>query len=172
MKRSPSPSIDYLDERRGYWTEIEFYDSYLVIRRSHRMHSIALTFSVLIIGLLIAGLLQSVAVLLIIAGFILTTANGQRIADRKRFPIVFCQNVKSAKADFEHGRYFDRKLVRKIIVRENKNRSGDDFHLVQIYMKVKEVDNLVLLYQQAWTVESEEKTEEFAKQIREWLVTT
>ena len=136
------------------------------------MHWIPQTLSLLIVALLVLPLSQSpvgLMFLFLVALFILTTWNGQRIADRKRFPIVIANNTEVAKSELVHGRYFLRRQVRKVIVRENRNREGDDVHLVQVYMKVKDLDKLVLLYQQAWTVKSKEKVEILAQKIRIWI---
>jgi len=172
MKVSSSPKIDYFDQRSGYWTKVEFEDGRLIVRRCHKMHWLAATLSVLIFVLLVAPLVLTpvgIVFLLLIAWFIFSTWNGQRIADQNRFPIVVSDSISQAKSEFDHGQFFDRKKIRKISVRENKHRESDDVHLVQIYMQVKGLDKLVLLYQQSWSDESKEKAEKLAEKIRVWL---
>lgn len=122
--------------------------------------------------MLVLGVTQSpfgVIVLLVMIYLLVSSWFDRRAADRKQFPMVITSDVEAARAEFENGQFFSRRNVRKIIVRENRNRHADDSELVQIYMELKDSDYLVLLYQQYPSREATKKTEEIAEQLRTWL---
>ena len=172
-KISKSKKIDYLDERSGYWTRCEISKDHVAFHRDYpNAHWFASAMTAMIAITLILGMLQnpaSAVILFILTYFVFTTWRGGRIQDRKRFPMVIASDIDAAKADFENGRYFSKRNVRKFVVRENKNRDFSDCELVQIYMELKDSDYLVLLYQQYPTREATKKTEEIAEQLRTWL---
>ena len=167
------PKIDYFDERTGYWTSFEIDDQRIVFRKSRpNTHWFVSLVSALILITIVLGLLQNpfgIITLVFLVYLVVTNRRDTRHADRKRFPIVIAHDPQAANDEFQFGRIFSKRNVRKFIVRENKNREGDDSHLVQIYMQLKDSDYLILLYQDYWTSATEQQSQQTAKKLRDWL---
>lgn len=167
------PKIDYFDERRGYWTSFEIDDQRIVFQKSQpNAHWFVTLVSALILITIVLGLMQNpfgIITLIFLVYLVVTNWRDTRHADRKRFPIVIARDSQAANDEFEFGRIFSKRNVRKFIVRENKNRERNDSHLVQIYMELKDSDYLVLLHQDFWTSAAEQQANQTAQQFRDWL---
>lgn len=130
-----------------------------------KSHWLTTVFSMLILVVLALGLMQSwmgVAVLLGIV--VLIVSHRLRRPTRKAIVIEAKPTVESKNTNYHvHN-------VRRFSIRENKYRdTSEDSHLLQIYLELKGDERLVLLYQDYFTDERNEKTREIFARMKDWL---
>ena len=156
----------FLDERRGQWTEVEFESERLVIVPSRpKSHWLATLFTSLILIALVLGSLQSpmgIVFLAIVAIVVIT--HFLRRSPRRAIVITAQPTTESESTNYHVHQ------VRRFTIRENTGRDkSEDSHFLQIYMELKGVERLVLLYQDYFTDARNEKTREIFDRMSQWL---
>lgn len=163
------PSKTYtglLDERQGQWTEVEIEPERITIVPSRPKGSwVSTLLTGLVLILLVLGFSQSpmgIACLVFIA--ILAIAHFIGRSPREAI-VIDTQPTTESKSTNYHVHQ-----VRRFTIRENTSRdSPEDTHLLQIYMELKGVERLVLLYQDCFTDARNEKTREIFDRMSQWL---
>jgi len=119
----------------------------------------------LILIFLVLGFLQStmgIAILVFITILVIADFSGR---SRRHAIVIDTQPTTESKSTNYHVHQ-----VRRFTIRENTGRnSSEDTHLLQIYMELKGVDRLVLLYQDYFTNARNEETREIFDRMSQWL---
>lgn len=159
-------STSFHDERQGQWTQVEFEPEKLTFVPSRpKTHWLATLLTILILIALVLGFLQSpmgIVLLVVIVVLIISHLLGRT----PRSPIVIDTQPTSG----SRGTNYHIHQVRRFTIRENTRRDPvEDSHLLQVYMELKGVERLVLLYQDYFTDARNEETREIFDRMSQWL---
>ena len=154
------------DERQGQWTRVEFEPARLTFVPSRpKTHWLATLLTILILIALVLGFLQSpmgIVLLVVIVVLIISHLLGRT----PRNPIV----IDTQSTSGSRGTSYHVHQVRRFTIRENTRRDPvEDSHLLQVYMELKGVERLVLLYQDYFTDARNEETREIFDRMSQWL---
>ena len=159
------PYTGLLDERRGQWTDVKFEPDRLTFIPSRpKTHWLAKFLTILVLVFLTLGFVQSwvgIAFLLGIVALIVSHNLG-----RTRRNAIVIETQPTIESNSTNYHFHD---VRRFIIRENKHRDSDDSHLLQIYLELKGVERLVLLYQDYFTDDRNQKTRQIFDRMIQWL---
>ena len=156
----------FVDSRQGQWTEVEFEPERLVIVPSRpKAHWLATLFAGLILVVLVLGSFRSpmgIVFLAIVAILGITHFLGR---SPRRVIVITAQPTTESESTNYHVHQ-----IRRFVIRENTGRDkSEDSHLLQIYMELRGVERLVLLYQDYFTDARNEKTHEIFDRMSQWL---